>query len=79
MTDENAELKPSRMAIIFREVGSAIFEVKAEGVTPVQMLALAKWLEWEATTNLNMMKAEYLQQAEMNKIAVPEPQILRGR
>lgn len=71
----NESENQSRLIVIFESIGSAIFKVQSDGVTPVQMLALAEWLRWEATSNLNMMKAEYLQQAQMRKLAVPTPKI----
>lgn len=75
----NENVKPSRIGIVFEGYGSAMFQITIENVTPVQMLGLAAYLKWSAESNLDAINAEAIQQQMMNKIAVPEPQILIGR
>lgn len=73
MSDE--EKKKSYFYIEFEDVGSAKFEVKLENITPIQMLAMAEWMRFEAEYQLQMEKAVQLQQkmqdAQMKKLFVP--------
>jgi hypothetical protein len=72
MTDEE---KKSYFHVEFEHVGSASFTVDLQNITPMQMLAMSAWMEFEAKHQLSMEKAsqfqQRLQQEQMQSIAIP--------
>jgi len=71
MTDEERCF----LLIEFEEEGSAKFNVTLEKISPIQMLGIAQWMEFEAKHQLSMEKAalfqQRLQQEQLEHIAVP--------
>lgn len=69
------EANKPKLLIEFEEPHSIQFTVNSQGVTPLQMLALAAWMEFEAKSQMQMMKAQQYemmqQQAQRNKIEIP--------
>jgi len=75
--DKNTEDK-SFIYIEFEDMGSAeIVGYNPQNVTPLQLLALASFLEFEGKSNLSMQRAAQLQaqmqKEQMGKIAIPKP------
>jgi hypothetical protein len=75
----------SRIYIEFDGVGSAtITKYTPENVTPMQLLALAQFLDFEGKASLSMQRAAQMQQQiemeKKNRISVPEPgQVIIGK
>jgi hypothetical protein len=73
--------KRSYFHIEFEGEGSARFTADLQNITPMQMLALAAWMEFEAKHQLSMEKAaqfqQRLQQEQMQGIAIPGKDDLR--
>jgi hypothetical protein len=76
-----AEENKSYFYIEFEGEGSARFTADLQNITPMQMLALAAWMEFEAKHQLSMEKAaqfqQRLQQEQMQGIAIPGKDDLR--
>ncbi len=68
-TDSNTQTAPepaaplgrvdrSRLLVNFLDIGSANFSFHPENVNPMQMLALAAWLEWQGKLQLELGEIE---------------------
>ena len=77
-----SEEKPSSFILIqFAEVGSTAFQIKMDGVTPLQILAIASYLDVKGKNELIKQENEkFSREAEM-KLLVPDKnvQIAQGR
>lgn len=72
--NENESIKEeappeSFIQIVFVAPGSVVFNMQVGQVTPLQILAIAKYLELEGENALIQQK----RQAEQSKIIVPKP------
>ena len=85
MSDENKVEEKSSIYIEFDGINSvSIIKYDPENITPLQLLALAQFLDFEGKGSLSVQRAAQMQQqleAQQNKkIAVPEPgQVLIGK
>ncbi len=85
MSDENEVEGKSSIYIEFDGISSvSITAYKPENVTPLQLLALAQFLDFEGKASLSVQRVAQMQhqmEAEQkNKIAVPEiGQVLVGK
>ena len=85
MSDENKLEGKSSIYIEFESIGSAtITKYTPENVTPLQLLALSQFLDFEGKSSLSVQRAAQIQhqsRMEQNKkISVPEPgQVLIGK
>lgn len=84
MTDENTNEEKSFIYIEFEDVGSVeITNYKLENVSPLQLLAVSAFLEFEGKATLSVQRAAQMQaQLERQKqqqIVVPTPNIAIGK
>jgi len=82
MTDENTNEEKSFIYIEFEDIGSAeITNYKLENVSPLQLLTLSSFLEFEGKAALSVQRAAQMQaqieRQQMQKIAVPKSTILK--
>ena len=63
----------SFILVKFKEVGSTILDASANNVTPLQFLAIGQYFEFLGKNGLLREEAERQQQAEMQRIATPNP------
>lgn len=75
MTDQNEgtnETPRSVVLVNFSEPGSVVFSAHFEGVTPMQLLALAAYLELKGKNGIIQMENERAQVEAQNSIARPK-------
>ena len=70
MSDEKER---SYILIEFEDIGSAAFNTKYENVVPGQILIASTFLDFEGKNQLAIQRAAQMQAEQMNKIAVPTP------
>lgn len=76
--DEQTQNKPkSYVVATFSDIGSVVVNVVMEGVTPLQVIALAQYLEVKGKNELIRTENERLEQEAMRNISRPKPEILR--
>jgi len=71
----NMDEKPEQKSIViitFQEPGSVNFGVQMDGVTPMQLIAVAWWLNKQGEAMYIQQQVQQHQQEEMHKIAVPK-------
>ena len=71
MSDQ-PKMPKSFVQVIFADVGSVIFEAKMDGITPMQLLALAGYFELRAKNELVRMENARIEQEEQQKLSVPK-------
>jgi hypothetical protein len=71
MVEQNMEQPKSFIQIIFSDVGSTLFEAQMNGVTPLQILALAEYLHFIGESGLSKQQVEQEQRKARGKIVVP--------
>ena len=84
MTDENTNEEKSFVYIEFDSIGSAeITSYRIENVSPLQLLAMAHFMEFEGKGALATQRAAQIQaqleHQQMQKIAVPKSTIELGK
>ena len=72
MTDEEVK---SWFHVNFESSGSTKMDISMNEVTPLQLLALAGYLEYKGKNELQRMEMEAIQQAMQQEIAIPKPGI----
>lgn len=65
----------SKLTIIFSSPGSVIMSLDFKNVIPLQVAAAAWLLEKQAESGFFQQQMEQQQRAEMQKIAVPTPEV----
>lgn len=72
MDENEQEITQSYILLQFIAPGSVVFQSKFENITPMQMLAVAHFLEFEGKSALQEQKMQERQKEhEMPKIALP--------
>jgi hypothetical protein len=74
--DKQPEEPKSYIFIKFEDIGSVIMNMISNGVTPLQMLAMAHYLEVKGKNSLIQQENERLEKEAANNIARPKPGIL---
>lgn len=69
----------SRFYVEFAGLNSTMFETKVENVTVMQLAALVMYLDNKVRFMMTQQEIMQAQQAEMNRITVPKPNIEVGR
>lgn len=78
MVDENK--KKSTIYIEFGDLNSVEFSMNLNNIAPMQMLALAQYLDWKAKSALAQQEYMEMQKQEATKIAIPNPpEIILGK
>jgi hypothetical protein len=78
MSDAVPQEENSFVVVRFAATGSVVFQAQFEGVTPMQMLALAGWLEVKAKNEL--IKSENQRAEEEAQKSISRPKlVLPGR
>ena len=76
---QESEVPQSRLLVVFENLGSAHFSVSAENVTPMQLLGLAAYLEFQGKQGLLEQKiAQRMESENRPKIVVPEGRLVRS-
>lgn len=75
MSDQQPAPK-SYAFVQFTEPGSVIFQATFEGVTPLQLLALASYLEVRGKNALVQQENERMEREAQQQLSVPKPGIL---
>lgn len=70
MSDQSTH--SSYIQIIFQEPGSVVFQARMDGITPMQLLALAGYFELRAKNELVRLENSRIEQEENQKLAVPK-------
>lgn len=65
--------EPSYVLVTFKEIGSALFEVKPVNITAYQLLLAGIAIEDSARKHLSLAEEKELRQREMNKIQIAKP------
>jgi len=84
MTDENTNEEKSSIYIEFKDIGSVeIVGYQANSLTPLQLLALSAFLEFEGKSALSVQRQAQVQaqfeRQQKQKIAVPNSTIEIGK
>ena len=80
MTDENNNEEKSFIYIEFADLGSAeIVGYQLENISPLQLLAMAHYVEFEGKSALAQQRAAQAQAAQQSKIVVPKAEIEIGK
>ena len=74
--DTQPQEPKSYIFIKFADIGSVVMDFIANGVTPLQMLAMAHYLEVKGKNALIQQENERLEKEEAKNIARPKPGIL---
>lgn len=74
--DEQEKAK-SYVIVTFSDIGSVVMSVTMDGVTPLQIIALAQYLEVKGKNELIRTENERMEQEAIKNIARPRPEILR--
>jgi hypothetical protein len=69
--DENKNQPNSFIQVIFSDVGSVLFSMTTDGVTSLQMLALAEYLHILGEAGLLQEQVNQKQKAQQNRIVIP--------
>lgn len=75
MVDEQEKPK-SYVMVVFEEVGSTNLNFMAEGVTPLQLLALANYLELKGKNALIQQENAREEQKVAQQLSVPRDKII---
>ena len=80
MTEEEQTPK-SYLIVQFSDVGSVLFTTKMDGITPLQLLALAGYLELKAKNELVQQENQRVQREADMKLLVPDKhvQVAQGK
>ena len=76
MTDEQ-KIPRSYLLIEFAVPGSILMKITPENVSPFQLFAVAEYLKLIARSQIVKEQNEAEEQAKLNRIIVPEGQILK--
>ena len=76
---EEEETKRSFILVEFTDIGSAMFNIKMDNVTPLQVLTAIQYLEIRAKNELIMQENARLEQQKEMQIAVPKGNIITER
>jgi hypothetical protein len=84
MTDENTNEEKSFVYIEFEGIGSAeITNYNLQNVSPLQLLAMASYMEFEGKAALSVQRAAQVQanleRQQLQRIAVPKSTIELGK
>jgi len=77
MTEE--EKKRSFIMVEFTDIGSALFNLVMDNVTPLQILTAVQYLEIKAKNEIIMQENARLEQQKEMQIAVPKGNIITER
>lgn len=79
MSDE--ETPKSYLIVQFADIGSVLFTTKMDGITPLQLLALAGYLELKAKNELVQQENQRVQREADMKLLVPDKhvQVAQGK
>lgn len=77
MTEE--EKKRSFIMVEFTDIGSALFNLVMDNVTPLQILTAVQYLEIRAKNEIIMQENARLEQQKEMQIAVPKGNIITER
>lgn len=73
------EPQKSYVMVQFAEIGSVIFKVNIEGVTPLQLIAIAEYLSLKGKNDLVRQENERVEHEQQMKLLVPDKSIQVGR
>jgi hypothetical protein len=80
MIGSNDKKQPSKIYIEFEEPGSVLFRTAFEGVTPMQLLAIAGYLELRARSEIIKEENARVEHEERMKLTTPpKPEIFVGK
>lgn len=81
MTDQAPEKPKSFLYIEFADIGSVMFRMNTEGITPLQLLAIASYLEVRGKNELIKQENEKIAREAEMKLLVPDKhvQVANGR
>lgn len=68
----NQQAPQSYIQIVFQDIGSTIFNMNVDGVTPLQFLAVAEYFRIYGEMLVMKQQAKEAAEAQRNKIAVPD-------
>lgn len=84
MSDKPQDEEKSFVYIEFSDIGSVeIFNYQVENITPLQLLAMAHYVEFEGKSALAQQRAAQFQAAQarqqQSQILVPKPEVNMGK
>lgn len=81
MSEEEKQAPKSYLLVQFADIGSVLFTTQIEGVTPLQLIAIASYLELKAKNELVQQENQRVQREQEMKLLVPDKhvQVAQGK